>query len=67
MTNRLLGYILGCKANTNQRGFVMDKNLEVKVTTMVDDDGRWNDEQWIAEQAELSATMNAYENSQAVG
>jgi hypothetical protein len=43
----------------------MNDNVQVEMTNM--DDGRWEDVEWVNEQAELSATMDAYEHSQAVG
>lgn len=44
----------------------MDKNLEVEVTTMVDDE-RWDDVGWVAAQAALSAMQQAIDNGQEIG
>ena len=40
------------------------ENLEVIVT---EEDGRWNDEVWLTEQAELSAMEDAVNNGVEVG
>lgn len=42
----------------------MNENLQVVVT---EEDGRWNDEAWVNEQAEISAMWNSIEKGTEVG
>lgn len=45
----------------------MFENLTVENVDFATDDGRWDDDAFLTEQAELSAAQDAYENRQEIG
>lgn len=57
-------YIIDVRERTiNRREPAMNENLNVIVT----EDGRWDDEAWLTEQASISAMQDAFENGVEVG
>lgn len=44
--------------NIGEKGNQMENNFEIKTNEI---DGRWDDQNWVNEQAELSATEDMFE------